>query len=580
MVEFKIPAISNNAKGWGPPPADEAPPLGICDFVDHLDKFPLTRLGKIVDFTASGQRYMNERGKGKNGKGFGKGKAQPLQPKEKEDDFTLVDHNPLPGKSSGRGRGGPFGRSKGRGKGIATNYQEGILGQRQRPTYANSNQQKGGKGKSKGGNQRRGLPSFKEWSVMTKTGWPVKRDIQLSSLARLQIDSKQVEIEDLFWCGKLHNYNKAFDRITVKTEQKIRKFEDLNFFSVTTTEDPHLPELVQNDPTATVIATDHVLACLIAAARSVYSWDIVITKIGGKIMFDKRDGSQVDFLSVNETSGDPPNTDDKDSNNTPVKLGQEASCINQNFSQMVLDDDTPAEKMERENPFSEYEDDNTVASGAYRYRKFTLPGNPKAETDYEQQPVSIITRTEVNCKIDGPRGGLASVKALNEFDPKINKPWRTHLESQGAACLATELKNNAFKLGRWTAQALLAGCDVMKIGYVSRVTPSNPWNHTVLSVQTYLTDGFAQQLGLSRDNMFGILRSIIDLVMGWDDGKYLLLKDPTKSMMRIHEVPWDTFGDEDEGEGDGEEEEEVERDEDGNVAPPQPTTPAASKLMS
>ena len=30
--------------------------------------------------------------------------------------------------------------------------------------------------------------------------------------------------------------------------------------------------------------------------------------------------------------------------------------------------------------------------------------------------------------------------------------------------------------------------------------------------------------GLTRNNMFGILRTIIDLIMEWDDGKYLLLK--------------------------------------------------------
>lgn len=568
-----MPPVISSFNGWGPPPSEEVAPFGICDFVDHLDKFPLTRIGKIIDFTASGQRYLAERGKGKGSKGGGKGKGnvQPLQPGEAGEGFTLVDHNPLPGKASGRGRGGSFGRGKGRGKGIATNYQEGILGQRQRPTFfQNQTNSKGGKSKGKMGQQRRGLPSFKEWSVVTKTEWPMKRDIQLSSLAKLQIDSRAVQSEDLFWCGKLHNYNREFDRITVKTERKMRRFEDLNFFNVTTSDDPLLQGLLQNDNSATVIATDHVLACLIAAARSVYSWDIVITKINNKLLFDKRDGSQVDFLSVNETAADPPNNDDKDNMNSPIKLGQEASCINQNFSQMVLDDDTPPEEMDKPNPF-EYEEDGTVSSGAYRYRKFTLPGNPKAETELEQQPVCIITRTEVNCKIDGARGGLVSVKALNEYDPKLNKPWRTHLESQGAACFATELKNNAFKLGRWTAQAILAGCDIMKIGYVSRLHPTDPWSHTVLSIQTHLTDGFAQQIGLTRDNMFGILRSIIDLVMSWDDGKYLLLKDPTKSVMRIYELPWDTFGDEDDGEGEVEEEEEQERDEDGNVAPPQPS---------
>lgn len=572
-----MPPLTHSSDGWGPPPiAEDKAPLGICDFVEHLEKFPLTRIGRICDFTTSGLRFQAERGKGKagKGKGMGKGPVQPLQPGKDEEGFSLVDSRPLPGKSSGRGRGSSFGRGKGRGKGIQANYQEGILGQKQKPFFqTNQNQQKG-KGKGKGGAQRRGLPSFKEWSVQTKTEWEMRREIMLSTLAKLQLDAKEVKVEDLMWCGKLHEYNRMYDRVTVKTERPMRRFEDLNFFNVTTSDDPELPELLQEDETASVIATDHVLACLIAAARSVYSWDIVVTKISNRLIFDKRDGSSVDFLSVNETAQEPPNNDDKDNMNSPLKLGQEASCINQNFSQMVLDYEAPVQDMENPNPFED-EDGASVASGAYRYRKFTLPGNSKETNEFKQKPVSIIVRTEVNCKMPDAQGdkGLVSVKALNEFDPKLNYSWRTHLESQRGACLATELKNNAFKLGRWTAQAILAGCDVMKVGYVSRQQPTDPWSHTVLGVQTHMTDSFAEQIGLTRNNMFGILRTIIDLVMEWEDGKYLLLKDPTKSVMRIYELPWDTFNEDDDEDGEEEEEDDQELDEDGNAVP-QPVPPA------
>lgn len=564
-----MPPLSGRVDGWGP--AADALPRGICDFVEHLDKFPLTRIGRICDFTASGQRYQAERNKGKGGP-KGKGKvAQPLQPGKDEEGFSLVDSRPLPGKSSGRGRGGMFSRGKGRGKGIPVNYQEGILGQKQKTFFQNSNQnQAKGKGKAKTGVQRRGVPSFKEWSAQTKTEWDVKREVVLASLYKLQLDSKEVRFEDLVWCGKLHTYNKSFDRISVKTERPMRRFEDLNFFNVSTSDDPVLQHLLAEDPNVTVLATDHVLACVVAAARSVYSWDIVVRKMENKLIFDKRDGSQIDFLSVNETALEPPSNENADSIDSPVKLGQEASCINQNFSQMVLEHDGKVEDMERPNPFDDEE--GKVASGAYRYRKITLPGNPKAENEFLQQPVSLVVRTEVSCKMAD--GGLVSAKALNEYDPALNQSWRTHLESQRGACLATELKNNAFKLGRWTAQAILSGCDTMKIGYVSRVNPKDAWTHSILGVQTYKTDDFADQIGLTRNNMFGILRTIIDTIMAWDDGKYLLLKDPTKSVMRFYETPWDAFGEEDEGDEELDEEDDQELDEDGNVAPPQPVPPA------
>merc|ERR1712046_138252 len=180
--------------------------------------------------------------------------------------------------------------------------------------------------------------------------------------------------------------------------------------------------------------------------------------------------------------------------------------------------------MDQGNPF-ENEEEGSAASGAYRYRKITLPGNSKASSEFDQAPISLVVRSEVNCKMPGEDGGkpsYASIKALNEFDPKLNYSWRKHLETQRGMILATELKNNAFKLGRWTAQAILSGCDVMKIGYASRFSPKAPWSHALLGVQTYYTEAFAEQIGLTRNNAYGILRNIIDIVMGYEDGKYLV----------------------------------------------------------
>eukprot|EP00933_Yihiella_yeosuensis_P069569 TRINITY_DN7623_c1_g1_i1.p1 TRINITY_DN7623_c1_g1~~TRINITY_DN7623_c1_g1_i1.p1 ORF type:complete len:573 (+),score=173.33 TRINITY_DN7623_c1_g1_i1:56-1774(+) len=565
MCDFSIPDVPTYVEGWGPPPSGEIETaLGISNFMEHLDKFPVTRIGRICDFTAAGQRFQAEKGKGKGKGKDGKG-IRPItaaEPGKDEEGFTVVDSGIIPGKSAGRGKGG---KGKGKTRNAAVNYQEGILGQKQKVVKDDAKGK--GKGKSKQGGFRRGFPSFKEWSVQTRSEWTLMREIMFTSLSKLQINAKEVGFEDVMWCGKLHEYNKMYDRITCKTEKVQKRFEDLNFFNVTASDDPVLPELLQTDSSVTVIATDHVLACLIAATRSVYSWDIVISKIGGKLIFDKRDGSQIDFLSVNETAANTPNADDMQNMNSPLKLGQEASCINQNFSQMVLDWDKGCQQMEHPNPFEE--DDSCAASGAYRYRKITLPGNPKGSTDFEQNKVSLVVRTEVNAKMPGT-SGYVSVKAMSEFDPKPNYNWRLHLESQRGACLATELKNNAFKIGRWTAEAMLSGCDTLKLGYVSRQHPSDPWSHALLGVQTYNIDGFAEQIGLSRNNVFGIIRNIIDLVMEWPDGKYLLLKDPTKAVLRMHAVPWDTFVDDDEEEEEEEEEEEL--DEDGNVIS-QPVAP-------
>lgn len=99
---------------------------------------------------------------------------------------------------------------------------------------------------------------------------------------------------------------------------------------MSTTDDPKIRELVRSD--ASVFATDAILAAIMAAPRSVYSWDLVIEKVRDKIFIDKRDDSAFDFLTVDETSFEPP--PDDESINSPDKLAMEATYVNRFFSQV------------------------------------------------------------------------------------------------------------------------------------------------------------------------------------------------------------------------------------------------------
>jgi hypothetical protein len=51
-----------------------------------------------------------------------------------------------------------------------------------------------------------------------------------------------------------------------------------------------------------VFVTDSILTTIMCAAKSVYSWDVVVTRVGDKLFFDKREGSTIDLLTVNETA--------------------------------------------------------------------------------------------------------------------------------------------------------------------------------------------------------------------------------------------------------------------------------------
>lgn len=115
--------------------------------------------------------------------------------------------------------------------------------------------------------------------------------------------------------------------------------------------------------------------------------------------------------------------------------------------------------------------------------------------------------------------------------------------------LATELKNNSARLARWTAQALLGGADQMKLGYVSRVSPTNNCEHVILATQFFKPKDFAMQINLNLNNVWGIVKMICELLLNKPDGKFVLMKDPNKPIVRLYSVPVGTFDEDSDEEG-------------------------------
>ena len=78
-----------------------------------------------------------------------------------------------------------------------------------------------------------------------------------------------------------------------------------------------------------------------------------------------------------------------------------------------------------------------------------------------------------------------NIKALNEWDSKYsgNIDWRQKLDVQRGAVLANELKHNSCKLSKWTVQALLAGSDLLKYGYITRFNMKDSSRHVILGTQ-------------------------------------------------------------------------------------------------
>jgi translation initiation factor 3 subunit D len=435
--------------------------------------FPLTQ---VADWT--GQTYSDKRLANKYNTQFGGGGQYAYYQDDEEGSYQLVDTS----------RGGTrVTRSRFRiGQRNVRNRQTGGRNQMQVLNKGGRNnrsqpqsQQRGKWQKNASRNKYDAKGQVKKRdtsaSVAIKSSWRVIEEMDFLRLSKLSLPNVG-DGKDVKKCGSLEYYDKQYDRVTCRNEKRLQRMNRVSY-TVTTTDDPIIRQLSKT--MGQVYATDAIISTLMCATRSVSSWDIVVQRVDNKLFFDKREDSNFDLLTVNETAAEPPYVDDegKNSINSPQNLALEATYINFNFSQQVLKLDEKGQRFsfEHPNPFAKEEDAGEPASVAYRYRKFDL-------LNFE-----LIVRTEVGAATFGPSNEIQfmNIKGLNEWDPKASGGinWREKLDVQRGAVLANELKNNSCKLAKWTVQSLLAAADQLKFGYISRVTSRDSSKHAILGTQ-------------------------------------------------------------------------------------------------
>lgn len=526
-ARFVAPVIQDNPTGWGPntiPPQFKDMPYQPFSKSD--------RLGKVSDWT--GSTYQDRRHANKYQSQFAGGQQYSYYHEEDESSFQLVDtaRTTRPMYGRGRGRGGFRGRWNTFKPPQVTQLQTLTKAQKIKERDRQKQIRKWQKQQAGRQNYQRQAPiKSREASVTVKADWHVIEEMDFPRLGKLSLPSV-AEPEDVVQCGSLEYYDKIYDRVNVKNEKPLQRIDRI-FHTVTTTDDPIIRKLVKSEPKANVFVTDAILATLMCASRSAYSWDIVVDKIGGKIFLDKRDNTEFDLLTVSETSAEPPQ-EEGNSTNSPRNLALEATFVNHNFSQQVLKSTEERYKFSEDNPFVDSDEEGEVASVAYRYRKWNL-GND----------IVLICRCELDAVQQGSNNEIQflNVKALNEWDSRFSGgvDWRQKLDTQRGAVLANELKNNANKLGKWTVQAILAGADNIKFGYVTRYNVKDSSRHVILGTQQFKPTEFGHQINLSMDNAWGIVRCVLDIVMQQKDGKYLIVKDPNKPLLRLYDIPDNTF---------------------------------------
>lgn len=298
---------------------------------------------------------------------FGSGSQYAYYHDEDESTFHLVDTTRVQKPPYQRGRFRANQRNM-RGRGGRGGSQQGVM---QALGKGLKMRDRDRKGPVKKWGQGRPQIKIRDASVTVRPDWVTIEEMDFPRLAKLSLPGVK-EGEDIMCCGELEYYDKSYDRVNVKSEKPLQRIDRI-FHTVTTTDDPIIRKLTKTE--GNVYATDAILATIMCCIRSNYSWDIVIEKIGDKLFLDKRDNTEFDLLTVNETSVEPPQ-DDGNSLNSPRNLALEATFINHNFSQQVLRTG-PAEpryKFENPNPFISEDEEGEVASVAYRYRKWDLNG--------------------------------------------------------------------------------------------------------------------------------------------------------------------------------------------------------------
>lgn len=568
MALFLPPKIQDNPDAWGPSdPPEQYRDLPYAPFSKG------DRLGKVSDWT--GATYQDRRYANKYSSQFG-GQSNPYSYYHDEDEstFQLVDSSRVqrPIYQRGRVRFNQNKLRKEREKRQQAQANMQVLSKTQKSRERDRQRQlrKWQKQFGKQQEQQKKVPlKHRDASVQVKETWAVVEEMDYPRLSKLSLPTI-AEPVDLMKCGSLEFYDKLYDRVTTKNEKRLQRISRI-FHKVTTTDDPVIRQLAKSQ--GNVFITDAIMATLMCATRSVYSWDIIVQKVGKKLFFDKRDDSEFDLLTVSETATEPPQ-EEGNNLNSPKNLALEATFVNHNFSQQVLKIGEDRYDMANPNPFAQEEETGDIASVSYRYRKWDL-GNG----------IELICRCEHDAATYDSTGELQlmNIKALNEWDSRFcgGVDWRFKLDSQRGAVLATELKNNSCKIAKWTAAALLASSDIIKFGYVSRAHFKDSAKHVILGTQQFKPAEFAQQINLNMSNAWGIVRVIIDICMKQKEGKYLIMKDPNKPVIRLYDIPNNTFESEDSddetssSEDDDDEDEDEEADDEHVVEHPEHADDAA-----
>jgi hypothetical protein len=321
--------INDNPSGWGPP-ADFKLPGHILQLAEGVEK-PV----KVVDFNIPAKA-------------------------EDEDDFSVVESKAQYKTKLGNKRGihslkAAWAKNKQmvQQKVVVTQQPQQLV-QQQRPGVKRV---------------------FRDSSVTIRGEWELQAELSKVYFEKLNYNPGNAE--DLLTVSSVNEFNKAFDRINVKkpidldSERHVipGTTQSLVFPYTSTSHDPIIQKFIEENQ-AEVFITDVIASTLMTITRSVFPWDIQVTKQGNKLIFDRTDESLLDHYSVNENAGENmPEEDEADGTiNSQRELTKEAFNINKALLLATLKNNKL--KLGEDHPI--YSETPNHAPIAYKYRRWQI----------------------------------------------------------------------------------------------------------------------------------------------------------------------------------------------------------------
>ena len=254
-----------------------------------------------------------------------------------------------------------------------------------------------------------GQPKLKvTQTIQLQADWKVIADFNKQTLEKLRFEG-EAEVEDKLFCGELHKISEDYERdmINPLNPVNMKRYDNFKFFgNISTLQDE---KMKGGTEIANVFATDKILSVIMTSVSNSRPWHLKITKVGESIFIDKMDNSEIDLVTVNESSDVMPPDDDDKNIDSFKNLAIEATLINEFIKEQVLDEEIKfQEELEvpvEPHPFNE-EGNADVERLTYRYRVWRIGD------------IEVLVRCQIHAFDENEKGDtvFVNVFALNEFD--------------------------------------------------------------------------------------------------------------------------------------------------------------------